>query len=230
MITLLVFIVGAIVSALAVNAAMLYIGRLLLGFGIGMDYAVAFSYIPEVSNRFTKARNANFQQFMFFGGLMVAGAIGIAALVLGAGLNYWRWILGSGAIFAAIFLTLRQIYIIESPMWLACYAPIDEAIRTLELTYNVKVRISEEDRKKLESPLARREQVKMSELFSKIYRRITWAITFLAIFQGFEYYGVIFYFPLIMTFLFPHAHLSRRCGNPMFITQLALALEEVWPS
>lgn len=200
--TLIIFIVGAIVSALAVNGYMIFAGRLILGFGIGMDYAVAFSYIPEISNARTKGRNANLQQFAFFGGLITAGLIGLATYRSGFTADYWRWILGFGAVFAAVFISMRQIFIIETPMWAALNRPIEEVKEIFEKTYNVTIEIPKDaiehiNTRKSES------QYHLIELFSKRFRRLTVATIALSIFQGFEYYGVIFYLPLIVSYLYP---------------------------
>ena len=65
-IDLVLFVLGAIGSALSINIYMLMFFRVLLGLGVGIDFPVALSMIAEVSNIKNKGRNVNLWQSMWY--------------------------------------------------------------------------------------------------------------------------------------------------------------------
>jgi MFS family permease len=50
---------GASISALATGPAMLFIGQLLVGTGVGIDFPVSSSYVSEILPKRSRARNAD---------------------------------------------------------------------------------------------------------------------------------------------------------------------------
>ncbi len=101
----------------------LFVLRLLIGFGLGADYAVGPTLLSEFAPR--KHRG------MMLASLTVLWTVGyVTANVLGAFLvgdgDAWRWLLASGAIPALIVLLVR-IGAPESPAWLISKGRVDEA-------------------------------------------------------------------------------------------------------
>lgn len=58
-----VFIVGAILCAASVDIAMLIVGRLLCGFGVGIFTSTSPTYLAEVTKRETRGRFISFYQW-----------------------------------------------------------------------------------------------------------------------------------------------------------------------
>jgi len=111
---------GALLSAVAPNAAVLIIARTLIGLAIGADSAIATSYIAEYAPAKRRGSLAMLQQWMITVGILVAY---VAAWVIykvapdQAGTLDWRLILGLGAVPALIGFVLRT-RMPESPRWL----------------------------------------------------------------------------------------------------------------
>lgn len=120
------FILIAIASALqfwAPNVETLFVLRLLIGFGLGADYAVG----PTLLSEFAPRKNRG----VMLASLTVLWTVGyVLANILGAyvdvGPETWRWLLASGAVPAVIVLLVR-IGTPESPGWLISQGRIEEA-------------------------------------------------------------------------------------------------------
>lgn len=122
------FVLIVVASALQFwvqDPATLFVLRLLIGFGVGADYALGPTLVAE----FVPAR--------FRGGLLasltVAWTVGYtAAYFIGTWIDSmpwddgWRWLLASGAVPAAAVLVLR-LGTPESPRWLVAKGRLDEA-------------------------------------------------------------------------------------------------------
>src|SRR5882757_105973 len=116
----LIYSVGAILSAVAPNAAVLLIARTLIGLAIGADSAIATAYIAEYAPRGRRGALSMLQQWMITVGILVSYIVALIILKIApgsAGTVDWRLILGIGAIPALIGLALRT-KMPESPRWL----------------------------------------------------------------------------------------------------------------
>jgi sugar porter (SP) family MFS transporter len=111
--TAALFFIGALVCALANNVVTLGLGRLLLGFAIGIGSFSAPLYISEIAKQ------------KYRGGLVTLNQLAIVTgICLSYGLNYalsaqgeWRLMLGFGVI-PALILFVSAILLPESPRWL----------------------------------------------------------------------------------------------------------------
>jgi putative MFS transporter len=102
----------------------LLILRLLIGFGIGADYALGPTLVAEfVPRRFRGALLASLT-VMWTVGYVVAYFVGTWLAELSP--HAWRWLLASGTIPALLVLILR-IGTPESPRWLISKGRLDEA-------------------------------------------------------------------------------------------------------
>jgi PHS family inorganic phosphate transporter-like MFS transporter len=104
-----ILVIGAILCAFAWNFTSLLIFRLLVGYGVGGDYATSAVITSEYANRKSRGRLVG-SVFAMQGLGLIAGPA-IAAIFLGAGVPdtiAWRLMLGLGAIPAASVIYLRR--------------------------------------------------------------------------------------------------------------------------
>ncbi len=116
----LIYAVGAILSAVTPNAAVLLFARTLIGLAIGADSAIATAYIAEYAPSNRRGALSMLQQWMITVGILVSYIVALIILKAApgsAGTTDWRLILGIGAIPALIGLALRT-KMPESPRWL----------------------------------------------------------------------------------------------------------------
>jgi sugar porter (SP) family MFS transporter len=115
-----VYAVGAILSAVTVDIAMLLVSRTLIGLAVGADSAIATAYIAEIAPRSKRGSLSILQQWMITIGILVAYLVAILVLGVAPGQASgadWRIMLGVGAIPAIAALLLRA-RMPESPRWL----------------------------------------------------------------------------------------------------------------
>lgn len=131
--TLSIYLAGVLVSTFAQGFWTLALGRVLIGLGIGGEYAAVNSAIDELIPARLRGRIA----------LLVNGSFWIGA-ALGSGLTTilldpaivhidvgWRIGFALGAIIGVVILFLRS-YIPESPRWQATHGYMDEAEATMK--------------------------------------------------------------------------------------------------
>jgi sugar porter (SP) family MFS transporter len=109
------YLVGAIGSALATNVATFIAARVIGGLGIGISTVVAPMYISEIAPPQHRGRLAGMFQFNIVFGILVAFVSN--ALLSGVGENAWRWMLGVAA-FPSLLYALFCFGLPESPRWL----------------------------------------------------------------------------------------------------------------
>ncbi|KAK9757554.1 hypothetical protein RND81_01G170300 [Saponaria officinalis] len=121
------FFLGAAVNGAAQNVAMLIIGRLFLGFGVGFTNQAAPVYLSEVAPpKWRGAFNIGFQFFIGIG-VLAANCINFATAKLPWG---WRLSLGS-AVVPALIMTLGALVIPDTPSSLVSRGKIEEAKQSL---------------------------------------------------------------------------------------------------
>jgi len=108
---------GAATSALANGPAMLFIGQLLVGVGIGIDFPVSSSYVSEVLPRRSRARMMVATIACQSVGMLLAAAITLLLLKNVDSARNWRLFLATEGIIALLFLLLR-LSEPDSPHWL----------------------------------------------------------------------------------------------------------------
>jgi MFS family permease len=104
-----ILVAGAILCAFAWNFTSLLIFRLIVGYGVGGDYATSAVITSEYANRKSRGRLVG-SVFAMQGLGLIAGPA-IASIFLGAGVPNdvaWRLMLGLGAIPAASVIYLRR--------------------------------------------------------------------------------------------------------------------------
>ena len=104
-----ILVVGAILTAFAWNFDSLLVFRIVVGYGVGGDYATSAVITSEYANR--KSRGKLVGSVFAMQGLGLLAGPAIAAIFLGAGVPNdlaWRLMLGLGAIPAASVIYLRR--------------------------------------------------------------------------------------------------------------------------
>lgn len=115
-----IFALGALLSAVTVNAFMLLSSRTLIGFAVGADSAIATAYIAEFAPASKRGQLSIIQQWMITVGIFVSYLIALLIFKVAPKSAYgadWRIILGLGAVPALLALVLRT-RMPESPRWL----------------------------------------------------------------------------------------------------------------
>lgn len=136
------FIIGTLIASFANGVTAILIGRLFIGFAIGIGSYTAPLYIAEVS------------PFELRGGLVSINQLAITIGILSSFIiNYaftnidgsWRWMFGIGLL-PAVLLSIGMIFLPESPRWLIKQNRIEEATKTLKQlrsTHEVSLELSE---------------------------------------------------------------------------------------
>ncbi len=123
----IIFIIGALLSAAAQDVAMLVIARLVVGAAVGVASAVAPVYISEVAPPEIRGRLVTFFQLAVTIGILVAYLVGLAF----DHIEGWRWMLGLGAV-PALVLFFGMLRMPQSPRWLVMAGEDIEARAVLE--------------------------------------------------------------------------------------------------
>ena len=77
--------IGAILSAVTINAFMLLASRTLIGLAIGADSAIATSYIAEFAPRGRRGQLSIIQQWMITVGILVSYLVALLTLKVAPG-------------------------------------------------------------------------------------------------------------------------------------------------
>jgi MFS transporter, SP family, arabinose:H+ symporter len=109
------YLLGAVGSALAPNVTVFIIARVIGGLGIGISTVVAPMYISEIAPPKHRGRLTGMFQFNIVFGILIAFVSN--ALLAGIGENAWRWMLGVAA-FPSLIYAVACFALPESPRWL----------------------------------------------------------------------------------------------------------------
>ena len=208
-----IYAVGAILSAVTPDAAVLLIARTLIGLAIGADSAIATAYIAEYAPKDRRGALSMLQQWMITVGILVSYIVALiifAAFPASAATVGWRLVLGLGAVPALLGLAFRT-QMPESPRWLLRHGRYDDvrkAMATLgagDVTEE-EVRAAAETVEKIEgggSKAARRRQ------WTPGVRRALVVVCVFFIFQQITGINVpLYYGPHLLGPIFAGAHAS----------------------
>ena len=193
LVTALIFVIGAIVCAAAPSLAILVLGRLIVGLGIGLATSTVPIYISEVSPPQTRGWQVSLFQLAVTIGILAAYLVDYAF----SGSSGWRWMLGLAVVPGAI-LGLGMIGMPESPRWLAEHGQSNLARRVLARIRGT-ANIESEWLEIQKTLTAAEERGSFSDLFSPSVRTALVIGIGLAIFQQVTGINtVIYYAPLIV--------------------------------
>ncbi len=151
-----IYALGAILSAVTVNAGMLLTSRTLIGLAVGADSAIATAYIAEFAPANRRGQLSIIQQWMITVGILVSYLLALLIFKVAPGAAYgadWRIILGLGAIPALVAVVLRS-RMPESPRWLMLQGRYADTRKALGL---LGIEVSEEEVRKTAEGMTRPE-------------------------------------------------------------------------
>jgi SP family galactose:H+ symporter-like MFS transporter len=122
-ITALMFVLGALLAAIAQSVPVLFVGRVLVGAAIGVSSMLTPLYLAEVSAAHWRGAIVTINQFYITFGIFVSYLVDYA---LADVTNGWRWMLGLGAI-PGVVLLVGMFILPESPRWLAGHNLLEKA-------------------------------------------------------------------------------------------------------
>ena len=195
---MLIIAIGAATSALANGPPMLFVGQLIVGVGVGIDFPVSSSYISEISPKRDRDRMMVATIACQSIGMLLAAAVTLALLSRGSAQS-WRLFLWSEGLIALLFFVLR-FSAPESPHWLMSRGRFTQAaqafIRIIPEQRETVLQITG-DHEKLGASIP---QVKagMATLFSPRYRARTALVTIPWFLMDIATYGVGLFTPVIL--------------------------------
>jgi major inositol transporter-like SP family MFS transporter len=127
------FLVGALVCAIAPNVAIMTTGRIILGFGVGAAAATCPLYLAEMAPADRRGRMVTINELMIVTGQFLAFAMNALLDALIKDPHVWRWMLGV-AIVPAVALFVGMFFLPDSPRWYAVRGRFDDTRRVLELS------------------------------------------------------------------------------------------------
>ena len=178
---------GSLVCGFSTTATMLGAARLLLGFGMGMEFPVAQSIVSELMPADKRGRYVAYLEGFWPIGFVASGLL-IYAVPFVAD-RHWVFILHA---IPAILVLLVRRYVPESPRWLASHGHSDRAEQAMKhMERKVLARL---DGKQLPPttplPVQRSETSGIRTLFSGIYARRTTMLWTLWFFALLGFYGL----------------------------------------
>lgn len=207
---LLLLTITSLGAAVAPNLVILLICRLIMGFAIGMDSPVAFTFIAEISNKRQKGRNVNYWQVAWYAAIVFSSFVIIVFFMMGTGQYLWRFAVGFGSLLALILFLLRIKYLHESPTWMISHQSLKEAAEFVRTNYHVDFQLKNIDNSYSEN---KKPNLSWTQLFKLGYLKRIILATAIATLQGMQYYGVGLYIPIIATYIISRDKLGVLLGT-----------------
>ncbi|MCP1439743.1 SP family galactose:H+ symporter-like MFS transporter [Erwinia persicina] len=188
MIGAVLFVIGSLWSAMAGNADMLIVARVLLGLAVGVASFTAPLYLSEIAPEKIRGSMISLYQLMITIGILGAYLSDTAFSYTGE----WRWMLGIITIPAALLL-VGVCFLPNSPRWLAAKGNFRDAQRVLD-----RLRDTSEQAKRELDEIRESLKIKQSgwNLFKNNgnFRRAVWLGILLQVMQQFTGMNVIMYY------------------------------------
>jgi MFS transporter, SP family, arabinose:H+ symporter len=190
----MLYAIGAILSAVAVDATMLIISRTLIGLAVGADSAIATAYIAEFAPAGKRGQLSIIQQWMITVGILSSYLVALLVFAIApeaATTVDWRVILGLGALPALVAVLLRA-KMPESPRWLlhkGRYADAQKALGQLG------IRVTEDEvRDTAEELVATAERESRGRRWTPGVKRALVVVSVFFVFQQITGINVPFYY------------------------------------
>ena len=178
---------GSIACGLSSTVTMLGASRLLLGFGMGMEFPVAQSMVSEIIPAERRGRYIAYLEGFWPLGFIASGLLIYAVLSVAD----WHWVFILQAIPALFVLVIRR-YVPESPRWLAVHGHSERAETVMqEIESKVAARLGGSRLPEAKpQPIAAPARVGLTTLFSGVYAKRTTMLWTLWFFALLGFYGL----------------------------------------
>jgi putative MFS transporter len=199
---MIIIAAGAATSALANGFPMLFIGQLLVGVGVGIDFPASSSYVSEVLPKRSRARMMVATIACQSVGMLLAAAITLVLLKNVHTTQIWRLFLATEGVIAVLFFLLR-LSEPNSPHWLMTRGRVAEATQAF-------IRIVPEQREAVlqiagnagdasaANSVAPPKAPGIAILFSRVYRARTALVAIPWFLMDIATYGVGLFTPIIL--------------------------------
>lgn len=130
------FVVGAALQAVSSTVALMVVGRCIIGAGVGAASFVVPLYIAEIAPAAHRGRLVTTNVMLITAGQVVAYVVGWLFATHAPAETGWRWMVGLGAVPAAIQAALL-VFMPETPRWLVKADRSEAARRVILRTQGV---------------------------------------------------------------------------------------------
>ncbi|KAF7887521.1 hypothetical protein EAF00_009815 [Botryotinia globosa] len=166
-----IMIVGAILQATSSSIAQFIVGRVLTGFGNGMNTSTVPTWASETSESHERGKMVMFQGAMITGGIALSYWLDLGTSRVGNNSVAWRFPIAF-QILPALIILVSILELPESPRWLVLKGDIEEA-RAVLTALEVPPKESSDslaqvDEAAVELEIAQRVEIKLKEITSQI--------------------------------------------------------------
>ncbi|MFD1388844.1 sugar porter family MFS transporter [Oceanobacillus oncorhynchi subsp. oncorhynchi] len=191
----LLFVISAILQAVANSVFLLIFSRLFGGLGVGAASVLSVTYISEIAPANLRGRLATIYQFAV--GIGITGSYFVNFAIMSGQSEIWnidlgwRYMLAFSGLPALLFL-LVLIPVPESPRWLVKQGKDKEA-KSILTRVNGKD-TAEIEYNEIKHSIKNKSNVKFKTIFQPKYRRVTFLAIFLAVLQQLVGINAIIYY------------------------------------
>ncbi|QBH97533.1 MFS transporter [Limnobaculum zhutongyuii] len=193
--------IGAAAVAFAPNIWWVLVSRVIMGFGLGIDFPLATSAVAELRGTSSKksGSSVNLWQMGWYVSTTVVYLVLIPLhLSEVADGQLWRYGIFIGAGFAVLVMVLRYVFIGESAMWAARVGKYALACKILKQRYGIDATVGEQIQHQPEGEQKVKIEGVYRILFNQKYRRRTILGCIVATMQAWQYNAVGVYLPLTL--------------------------------
>ncbi|MDX1900795.1 MAG: sugar porter family MFS transporter [Gammaproteobacteria bacterium] len=123
----IIFILGTLVSAMAMSVPLLIVGRMAVGIAIGIASYVAPLYISEIAPARYRGVLVSLNQLAITLGILLSYLVDYFFVSHGG----WRWMFAAGIV-PALGLLFGMLFLPKSPRWLCSKKRFDDALHILK--------------------------------------------------------------------------------------------------
>ncbi|TGO87722.1 hypothetical protein BPOR_0208g00100 [Botrytis porri] len=134
----LAFVLGALIQAFTTTVWGMILGRSIVGLAVGAGSFVAPLYISELAPTMWRGRLVVLNVLFITLGQVVAYIVGWAFVEWGSLETGWRWMVGLGAVLAAVQI-LVMLFMPETPRWLVQVGRVDEGRIVLSRVFGKEI-------------------------------------------------------------------------------------------